>query len=114
MTEKIDFKRAIRIRSQEVDAALATWSGDARLYRLDPPMSVPAWDNKDTLIQIDYVVVSAVVAFFQGPETYIFPANENGEVLDWMELDGSFKGGLNHGQALTYAGYISIEGELEA
>jgi hypothetical protein len=53
----------------------------------------------------NYVVISAVNAMFSGPETYIFPASSNGEVIDWCELDGSYKGGLDHVQALRQAGY---------
>ena len=53
----------------------------------------------------DHVIVSAVVAMFSGPETYIFPANDKGEITDWGELDGSFKGDLDHAQALRNAGY---------
>lgn len=46
------------------------------------------------------VVVSAVNAPFSGPETYIFPGDEDGKVTDWGELDGSYRGGLDHEEAL--------------
>lgn len=52
-----------------------------------------------------HVLVSAVVAPFSGPETYIFPADESGKVVYWGELDGSYRGGMDHAQALTNAGY---------
>lgn len=42
---------------------------------------------------------------FSGPETYIFPADKTGEIVNWSELDGSFKGGLDHEQALVNAGF---------
>jgi hypothetical protein len=73
-------------------------AGDANLYRVDPPM---AYEDGTT----EYVIVSAVVALYSGPETYIFPANESGEVIDWLELPGSFKGGMDHDEALRGAGY---------
>ncbi len=53
----------------------------------------------------EYVVVSAVVAMFSGAETLIFEANEDGEILNWSDLDGSYRGDLNHEQALENAGY---------
>lgn len=42
---------------------------------------------------------------FSGPETYIFPANEDGKVVHWAELEGSFRGGLDHERALRNAGF---------
>jgi hypothetical protein len=77
---------------------LEGWSGDARVYELSSPMT---WDGGAT----DYVIVSATVVPFSGPETYIFPADADGEVLAWGELDGSFQGGLDHERALNGAGY---------
>lgn len=71
------------------------WEGDARLYRLSEPL-----DGHE------YVIVSAVVAMFSGPETYIFPADPEGEVTGWGELEGSFRGGLDHVEALEGAGYV--------
>ena len=54
-----------------------------------------------------YVIVSAM-AMYSGPETYIFPADEAGKVTDWGELDGSYRGGLDHDAALTGAGYTVV------
>ena len=53
----------------------------------------------------EYVVVSAADVMYSGPETYIFGADENGEVVDWLELPGSFRGKLDHVAALEGAGY---------
>ena len=68
--------------------------GHAEVYRLDPPHEGR-----------EYVMVSAVDAFGAGPETYIFPASEDGKVTDWLEMEGSFKGALDHVGALRNAGY---------
>lgn len=88
------------------------FQGDARLYRVDPPMKGERFDDDtdkyETATHV-YVIVSAVVAFGQGPETYIFPADAEGKVTNWGELDGSFKGGLDHARALQYAGYTIAE-----
>lgn len=77
---------------------LSRGTGEMRLYRLDPPMPT---EEQPT----EFVVVSATVAPFTGPETYIFPADEDGDITDWGELDGSYRGGLDHTEALTRAGY---------
>ena len=66
------------------------WRGDAHLYKLDPKHD-----------GVEYVVVSAVEAY----ETYIFPADESGNVEEYIEMDGSFRGGLDHAEALRGLGY---------
>lgn len=72
---------------------LSGFRGDARLYKLSEPLDGAS-----------FVIVSAVVAY-SGPETYIFPATEEGEISDYGEMDGSFRGGLDHEMALSMAGY---------
>lgn len=86
-------KIAIRIKS------LDNFKGHAALYRCIPPM-------------IDYngighqhVIVSAADVPYSGPETYIFPSDEDGNVISYNELNGSYRGGLNHFIALENAGY---------
>lgn len=76
--------------------------GDARLYRLSEPVPC-GWDNEGST---DHVIVSAVVAPYSGPETYIFPASADGKVMDWIEMDGSFQGGLDHAAAIAGAGWV--------
>jgi hypothetical protein len=87
--------------------------GDARLYKLSEPVAFGYDDAGAT----DHVVVSAVqsvlptpsAVFFRdldsGPETYVFPATADGEVLSWGELEGSYRGGTDHERALRGAGY---------
>lgn len=79
--------------------------GEAILFRMEPPLEGH-----------EYVVVSAIdpkppegmnfmrYAVFQ-PETYIFGADPDGHVIDWRELDGSFKGAMDIPRALAQAGY---------
>lgn len=86
------------------NVSLATWQGQAAHYKLSEPLS----GN-------EYVVVSAVDIATRFPgyddprsmqiETYIFAADETGEVLGWGELPGSMKGTLDHAEALREAGY---------
>lgn len=81
---------------------LSGFTGDARLYKLSEPLGYTDSD------MYDHVVVSAVNVMFSGPETYIFGADENGETVNWIELDGSFEGGLDHERALRDAGYTVL------
>lgn len=72
---------------------LENFTGKAALYKLS-----------DRLEGFDYVVVSAVLAPYTH-ETYIFGADENGEVLEWGELPGSERDVYSHEKALNNAGY---------
>ena len=91
------------------------FTGDARLYRLDPPLIMKDYDGnvildkKGNATAHQYVVVSATDAMFSGPETFIFPANKTGNITSWSELNGSFKGDLDHEEALRNAGYSIVE-----
>lgn len=81
--------------------SLDDFKGNAALYRLSKPVDYEG--NEQTC----FVVVSDVIAFDHGgPETYIFPADEDGNILDWTELNGSYRGGRDHKHALANAGYI--------
>ena len=78
---------------------LKGFRGHAALYRL----SVPVTDAHGA--KTSHVVVSAAEVPFSGPETYIFPADADGKVTNWLEMDGSFKGALDHERALRQAGW---------
>lgn len=78
------------------------WDGDARLYRLSPPLETH-----------EYVAVSATSVAYSGLETYIFGCDKDGESVKFTELIGSFKGALDHKRALEGAGYIVILPENE-
>lgn len=85
---------------------LVGWRGDARLYELSEPVTWTRWErDEEVKSETLFVIVSAAVPPFSEPETYIFPAYESGEIANWGELTGSFKGGLDHVQALAGAGY---------
>ena len=72
---------------------------------LENPKAMQAlYRLSDRLKGFDYVVVSAVVDHFCY-ETYIFGSDENGEVLDMIELPGSQRGVYSHEKALNDAGY---------
>ena len=52
----------------------------------------------------NYVVVSSANVF-EEDETYIFGADENGVVINWIELSGSQRGVYDHETVLNNAGY---------
>ncbi len=86
--------------------------GDARLYKVNPPMKYleddKIDDSKET--KTSYVVISATVAMFSGAETYIFSADKNGDITEWSEMEGSYRGSLDHAKALRNAGYKIVKG----
>ena len=47
----------------------------------------------------NYVITSAVHSL-STPETYVFESDSEGNVLSWMDLPGSFQGGLDHEEAI--------------
>jgi len=55
--------------------------------------------------QSDYVVTSKQNVIYSGWETYIFPANSAGQIINFIELEGSQKGYVSHETALKDAGY---------
>lgn len=78
---------------------LDSFTGVAKLYKLDQPYKmIDPIDAKE--VDVHYIVVSATMAFMSGPETYIFAADAAADILDWLELPGSYRGGLDHDEAL--------------
>lgn len=80
--------------------------GFGAVYLVTPPMKwSDSWEEDAPKYDASYVWVHAVDVPFSGPETYIFPCDEKGKVLDWCELEGSFRGRLDLEEALHRAGY---------
>lgn len=74
------------------------------LWKMDPPHE-----------GCEFVRSSAADTIDHGPETYLFPCDNEGNVTDWGELEGSFVGDMNHESAIRGAGYVVVlEGELES
>lgn len=72
------------------------------LWQLSEPVD---WGWEQDSGSTIYVVTSAIVAIFSGPETYIFPADSDGEIIDWAQLNGSYQGELDHEKAILGAGW---------
>lgn len=87
---------------------LPGFRGHAALYRCDPPVEgCEPWEDGEERKRHEYVVASAVSAMGE-PETYLFPADEHGEVQDWGELPPSQKGTLSHDVVFGDAGYTVV------
>lgn len=97
-------KTATLLKTQTSEA-----SAEQRVYRLDPPHVETDWDGVERTH--DTVVVSGVYALFSGPETYIFPGTADGEITDFGELAGSFRGSIDHEEALRGMGYEVFKGD---
>lgn len=89
--------------AQGTSAAGARW----KAYRLSPPLEGNEHVRVSAVDLSETPFVSDIAVFLPGAgiETYIFPADERGEVTDWGELPGSYRGGLDHAKALAGAGY---------
>jgi len=85
--------------------------GHACLYKLSSPVEYDFYksvlpDNNASNDEVelvtkstDHVIVSTSTYF--GLETFIFPADANGTVLNWGELPGSQRGTSSHVDVLT-------------
>lgn len=76
------------------DALDGGFRGTAKVYAVCPPI---AYDGGKTTA---FMVASATVAVFD-VETYLFPSDITGRVLDWCELPGSYQGGMDHAEAVA-------------
>ena len=87
---------------------LPEFVGHASLYRIFPEV---AYHADGVMPTTNYVIVSAVHDHLIN-ETFIFPADESGSVIDWGELDGSLRGTTSHRKALEGAGYNIVSRAL--
>ncbi len=82
--------------------------GEQWLCKLEPGLQQhDSWEGALGATH-EYVIVSAMNVLLSGPETYIFGATDRGKIVDWSEMPGSFKGALDHEEALRRAGYTEI------
>ncbi|AXQ60088.1 hypothetical protein NTR1_86 [Nocardia phage NTR1] len=74
--------------------------GEQRFFRMVPPLPA-AWGEEG---EHTYVIASAAVVPFSGPETYLFPATPDGMIESYGELDGSQRGTLDIDYVVANAG----------
>jgi hypothetical protein len=80
---------------------------DAFVYEVTPPVQWRDFDfetDKEVELESSYVWVSSIAG-----ETYAFPCNWCGEVINWAELDMSKVGDWHPDAVLTKAGYAIEE-----
>jgi hypothetical protein len=78
--------------------------GDQKLYRLSESVPYGWHDEDEGRPTTEYVVISGVCNQY-AHETYIFPGDADGEIIDWGEMDGSFRGAVDHERAIREAGW---------
>ena len=93
----------MKIKSAKVVKNVKETQGKACLYRLSEP-----------LLGYEYVVVSAVKNYLteSDGETFIFGSDMSGKIKSFLELPGSYTGGMDHQKALNGAGYEINFGEV--
>ena len=90
--------------SKNIAERIKKIKGSQMLWKVTPPIITEPCYEGDTKKKFNYIITSCASVFGQ-PETYVFGADKNGEILDWGELDGSFKGDFDHERAIIGAGY---------
>lgn len=122
------------IKTARFIKCVTEWRNDARLYRLDPPMFYSGKRKRCYVVvsAVDLkIVMEAELAecekqettipkhllktyeglftdYFSSTETYVFRTTRLGKMLSAEELDGSYRGGLDHGKALAATGYTRV------
>jgi predicted acetyltransferase len=73
------------------------------------------YESFDETFVTKFIVSSAVFVenFFTGekvvPETFLFPANENGQIISFLELRGSLNRVFDHEKAIENVGFTIVE-----
>lgn len=94
--------------AQLIKDNLPGFNGHAALYKVTPPIRDEGYDEDDATFLIHYVIASSISGGIFGAETYLFPANEDGEITSWVELEGSQKGVTFHETVLNDIGYTVL------
>ena len=88
---------------------MSGFNGSTILWKLSKPADATVFKHGEVLpTKTEYVITSAVVVPETGPETYIFPADANGNVLSWLEMTGSYRGDLDHDRAIRNLGFEPV------
>ena len=76
------------------------------LWKLDEPVEYE--DRAGNLAKTNYVITSMIRNMW-ADETLAFPANEQGEVLDWGEVGGQWHELVGHDDVIRSMGYEVVE-----
>lgn len=77
---------------------LCDWGSEAYLWQMSPSFG----GRK-------FVITSATMVQYSGPECYMFPATADGEETSMAELWPSRRGTLDHLEIIRAAGYVPVE-----
>lgn len=67
------------------------------------------WEVMPRIDGNKFVITSTTNVQFSGPETYMFASDEKGNIIEWCELAGSYRGGLVHKTCFENIGYSTNE-----
>ena len=56
--------------------------------------------SEDGSMRYNYVITSTSYDTDGAAETYLFPSDEDGNILAWRQLPGSFQGDFDHNRAI--------------
>lgn len=76
-----------------------------RLYRCDPPLAGQNLDDETPAPTHEYVMSSRALYAY---EVYLFAADADGEVTNWVELPGSLKSVNDVEEPLRELGYTIV------
>lgn len=101
----IDFGKGTSMKATVVDFDV-TCVGDGVLWHLDKPVEYE--DKEGNPAKTNYVITS-MIANLWAYETLAFPANEQGEVLDWGEVGGDWHVLVSHDDVIRSMGYEVVK-----
>lgn len=108
MTEDLQPKLGTKTITATFVKDLGKGTGSQKLWPLSEPVTAGYGEDNETT---EYVVTSATIAMSSGPETYIFASDAEGEITNWGEMTGSFRGELDHEHAIENAGWEIEHGD---
>ena len=77
-----------------------------KLWRMEPPLK--DYEGEGHPLVMSSAVDHSLGGMIRIHETYLFPADESGEITDWGGLPGSYQGDTNHEAAIRGAGYEPV------
>lgn len=89
--------------AKKVEDVSQKFNGTAFVYELSEPVEYTE-DYDGPKLETRYIVVSHV-----GFEALAFPSDEEGNVLDWMEVGGDYNTPQDHDTVVQRMGYEVVE-----
>jgi hypothetical protein len=97
------------MKAEKIKDVSKNFRGKAWVYKVNPAVKYDYdYDKEEYIKETSYIVASAATVPLSGTETYLFPCDKDGKVLNWGELEGSSKGIYDCDAAIENAGYNVI------